>query len=112
MSASSRTPSSEPSSSRETRSRPTAYRRRSWDARLPRGAGGLYLKVGASLEENERRLILATLEHVSGSKRKAAELLGISLKTLYTRLSSYQVRSDPRADKTPESARNPVRRTS
>ena len=76
------------------------------------GAGGLYLKVGASLEENERRLILATLEHVSGSKRKAAELLGISLKTLYTRLSSYQAKSDPRTDKTPESTRDPVRRTS
>jgi DNA-binding NtrC family response regulator len=76
------------------------------------GAGGLYLKVGASLEENERRLILATLEHVSGSKRKAAELLGISLKTLYTRLSSYQVKSGPQTDKTHESARDPIRRTS
>ena len=73
---------------------------------------GLFLKVGASLAENERRLILATLEHVEGSKRKAAELLGISLKTLYTRLSSYQAKSGLPQDEIPKSASDPVRRTS
>jgi DNA-binding NtrC family response regulator len=76
------------------------------------GAGGLYLRVGASLEENERRLILATLEHVSGSKRKAAEILGISLKTLYTKLNSYQPKNGAPQDETRASAGDPVRRTS
>jgi two-component system response regulator AtoC len=76
------------------------------------GGEGLYLKVGSSLAENERRLILATLEHVSGSKRKAAELLGISLKTLYTRLSSYQGENSGTAGKSTNSAGDPVRRTS
>jgi DNA-binding NtrC family response regulator len=42
-----------------------------------------------SLEEAERRLILATLERCSGDKKRAAEILGVSLKTLYNRLHLY-----------------------
>ena len=39
--------------------------------------------------EMERQLILATLDSVKGHKEKAAELLGISAKTLYNRLREY-----------------------
>ncbi len=42
-----------------------------------------------SLDEVSRRLIEATLAEC-GSKRKAAEMLGISLKTLYNRLAAYK----------------------
>jgi DNA-binding NtrC family response regulator len=49
----------------------------------------LLVHVGDSIAEVERRLILATLEQLSGDKRRAAEVLGISLKTLYNRLSVY-----------------------
>jgi len=42
----------------------------------------LNVKVGTSLGEVEQRLILATLEDCEGDKKKAAEVLGISLKTL------------------------------
>ena len=45
--------------------------------------------VGGSLDDAERQLILATLERCSGDKKKAAEILGISLKTLYNRLHVY-----------------------
>jgi DNA-binding NtrC family response regulator len=48
------------------------------------------VKVGASLEEAEKRLILATLDQLEGNKKVAAEVLGISLKTLYNRLNSYE----------------------
>jgi DNA-binding NtrC family response regulator len=48
------------------------------------------LTVGTSLEEVERRAILSTLEHYDGDKKKAAEVLGISLKTLYNRLKKYR----------------------
>jgi DNA-binding NtrC family response regulator len=56
----------------------------------PRGGEELALGVGTSLAEAERRLILATLEQVGGNKKRAAEVLGISLKTLYTRLRAYK----------------------
>ena len=46
-------------------------------------------EVGGSLDEAERHLILATLERCGGDKKKAAEILGVSLKTLYNRLHLY-----------------------
>ena len=49
----------------------------------------LTLAVGTSISEMERRLILATLESCEGKKARAAEILGISLKTLYSRLNRY-----------------------
>ena len=48
------------------------------------------LRVGTSLGEAERHLILATLAHYEGDKKKAAAVLGISLKTLYNRLNVYK----------------------
>ena len=48
------------------------------------------IPVGASLDDAERALILATLRAVGGSKVKAAQMLGISLKTLYNRLQAYR----------------------
>ena len=50
----------------------------------------LQVKVGTSVEEVERRLILATLEHFEGNKKRAAEVLKIGLKTLYNRLNQYK----------------------
>src|SRR5262245_65597423 len=64
---------------------------------LPRELGGesggsrsLYFQVGSSIEEVERRLIMATLEMYGGNKRKAADVLGVSLKTWYNRLNTYR----------------------
>ena len=45
--------------------------------------------VGTSLEESERLLIQRTLEQCAGDKKRAARILGISLKTLYNRLHVY-----------------------
>ncbi len=47
------------------------------------------IRVGTSLELAERTLIMATLSALDGSKSKAAQVLGISLKTLYNRLHAY-----------------------
>jgi len=47
------------------------------------------IPVGMSLGDAEKALITATLEAVAGSKSKAAQVLGISLKTLYNRLHAY-----------------------
>lgn len=53
------------------------------------GGQGLPLRVGATIKEMERRMILTTLRHVDGNKTRAAESLGVSVKTLYNRLSEY-----------------------
>jgi two-component system, NtrC family, response regulator AtoC len=45
--------------------------------------------TGGSLDESERVLILATLDRCAGDKKKAAQILGVSLKTLYNRLHIY-----------------------
>jgi two-component system, NtrC family, response regulator HydG len=37
----------------------------------------------------ERELIEITLQHFDGDKKQTADMLGISLKTLYNRLNSY-----------------------
>lgn len=49
----------------------------------------LTISVGASIDDAERQLILATLKSFQGDKKAAAETLGISLKTLYNRLNEY-----------------------
>jgi len=45
--------------------------------------------LGTSLAESERSLICATLQRCGGNKTRAAEVLGVSLKTLYNRLHEY-----------------------
>jgi DNA-binding NtrC family response regulator len=53
------------------------------------GGAGVGVQVGMSIAQAERKLIEATLEHYEGHKKKTAETLGISLKTLYNRLNRY-----------------------
>ncbi|GAC1620716.1 MAG: hypothetical protein NVS9B10_02750 [Nevskia sp.] len=56
----------------------------------PRRDGYLDIGVGTPLADAERLMIVAALEHFGGDKRRAAQALGISLKTLYNRLESYR----------------------
>jgi DNA-binding NtrC family response regulator len=66
------------------------------------------LPVGSSIAEVEQQLIVATMERCGGNKTKAAEILGISLKTLYNKLSGYEAAKnsamapDPDAPPTPD----------
>ncbi len=50
----------------------------------------LRLPVGTKVEEAERQLILRTLAHTENNKTRAAEILGISLKTLHNKLRKYK----------------------
>ena len=56
----------------------------------PTSTASLVTRVGTPIAEMERRLILATLEHCDGDKKRAADVLKISLKTLYNRLNEYK----------------------
>jgi DNA-binding NtrC family response regulator len=49
------------------------------------------LRIGSSLEEAERELISKTLVMMNGNKQKAAQVLGISRKSLYNKLQKYQL---------------------
>jgi two-component system response regulator HydG len=59
-------------------------------APVAKGTGGPRIP-GATMAEIERHAILATLEAVSGSTTKAAEMLDISVRTIQYRLHEYGV---------------------
>ena len=52
----------------------------------------LRFSVGTTVQEMERELIFQTLSATHDNKTKAAELLGISLKTLHNKLKEYSQR--------------------
>jgi DNA-binding NtrC family response regulator len=52
-------------------------------------AGAISVQVGATVDEAERMLILRTLEVTGQNKTRAAEILGVSLKTLHNKLKEY-----------------------
>jgi len=49
----------------------------------------LRLPVGSTIEQAERALIELTLTHVKNNRTRAAEVLGISQKTLFNKLKEY-----------------------
>jgi len=55
-----------------------------------KGDAGVEFPVGTTVDEAERSLILKTLDATGQNKTKAAEILGISLKTLHNKLKKYR----------------------
>jgi transcriptional regulator with PAS, ATPase and Fis domain len=49
----------------------------------------LCVRIGSRLSDVERWLIEATLQRFAGNKRRAADVLGCSVKTLYNKLGRY-----------------------
>ena len=57
------------------------------------------VRVGTTVDEAERMLILRTLESTGQNKTRAAEILGVSLKTLHNKLKEYNhSREDPQPE--------------
>ncbi|WP_118183811.1 sigma-54 interaction domain-containing protein [Paraburkholderia phosphatilytica] len=54
--------------------------------------------IGTPLADAQKQIILGTLKYCGGDKRRAAKALGVSLKTLYNRLSSYGPDEDGTTD--------------
>jgi DNA-binding NtrC family response regulator len=61
---------------------------------LPSGAGRSDQKIGTALpiKEIERFHIEGVLRSFRGNKAESAKVLGISLKTLYTKIQQYQIK--------------------
>lgn len=64
----------------------------------PGDPGVVPIRVGTTVDEAERLLIFRTLESTGQNKTRAAEILGISLKTLHNKLKEY---AHSREDQTP-----------
>ena len=54
------------------------------------GDGPIRFSVGMNFEEVEREMLLRTLAHFDNNKRKTADTLGITVKTIYNRLVRYR----------------------
>jgi DNA-binding NtrC family response regulator len=50
----------------------------------------IHIPLGTTMDEAERRIILRTLAAQNNNKTRAAEVLGISLKTLHNKLARYR----------------------
>ena len=59
-------------------------------ATVTAGLNGIRFPIGTTVDDMERELILQTLSATSQNKTRAAELLGISLKTLHNKLKEYE----------------------
>jgi DNA-binding NtrC family response regulator len=69
---------------------------------VPKAPAGPVPAMGKTLRDVERETILATLAACHGNRRRAAEQLGIGLRTLYTRLKEYGLFADEEDDPTGE----------
>ncbi len=56
----------------------------------PAESSSITFSVGTALDEVERRLIRETLRHAKGDKSVAAQLLGISTRTIYRKLGEME----------------------
>jgi DNA-binding NtrC family response regulator len=68
---------------------PVTFGKAQASAALALDASAVPVHVGQTVDEAERLLILRTLESTGQNKTRAAEILGVSLKTLHNKLKEY-----------------------
>ena len=72
---------------------PSAWQRRGLHLGWPARDAGSFIKMplGSSLHDVEKEMIIRTIEFTGGNKTRAAEILGVSSKTLYNKLEQYEL---------------------
>lgn len=85
-------------------SEPTAQPTESKSAVTPASSSAkdLTVPIGTSLAEVVKLTVLTTLDHCGGVKKTTADMLGISLKTLYNRLVEYGIKPAAERETTAE----------
>ena len=73
---------------------PSGFGRAAATIPLPVDGNIVSIQVGSTVGEAERILIVRTLEFTGQNKTRAAELLGVSLKTLHNKLKEYEGQRD------------------
>ncbi len=73
---------------------PPEFNSQPYHAERTYDSGIVPVRVGTSMEEAERMLIVQTLEATGQNRTRAAEILGLSLKTLYNKLKEYSLTND------------------
>ena len=68
---------------------PPTFGRAQSAAALVSDASIVQVRVGSTVDEAEQALIMRTLESMGQNKTRAAEILGVSLKTLHNKLKEY-----------------------
>ena len=61
----------------------------------PTSASSVTFTVGQSLADIEREMIIKTMQSTRGNRTRAAKLLGISVRTLYTKLLKIEGEAAP-----------------
>ena len=74
---------------------PPGFGKQTSAAPLPDDASLVPVRVGNTVDEAERMLIVRTLEATGQNKTRAAEILGVSLKTLHNKLKEYSHSAQP-----------------
>jgi DNA-binding NtrC family response regulator len=64
------------------------------ESQQPPTPPAIVVPLGTPLSVAARDLILSTLEHCGGERKRTAEMLGICTKTLYNRLREYGARGE------------------
>ena len=73
---------------------PQGFGKTQSQAAQPLDASVVAVPVGTTVDEAERMLILRTLEATGQNKTRAAEILGVSLKTMHNKLKEYRLAGD------------------
>jgi len=68
---------------------PPGFGKSHTSASQPYDSSVVNVQVGATVDEAEKMLIIRTLEATGQNKTRAAEILGVSLKTLHNKLKAY-----------------------
>lgn len=68
---------------------PKGFGREEGQTTIAHGEAAIPIAVGTTVDEAEKLLIFRTLEATGQNKTRAAEILGVSLKTLHNKLKEY-----------------------